>query len=63
MNSNYKPKLTIESTDKYVKARDDVIQAANSLKELTPQQRKKLAEELFGNEVVTQMVNIMQQRF
>lgn len=54
-------KPTIEPNDKYEKAKQDFIKAAESLKELSPQQCQRLAQELFGYEVVAQMCRIMQQ--
>ena len=59
--NGYKIRPSIEPNDKYKKAKQDVIQAANSVRELTPQQCQKLAQELFGHEVVIQMFKIIQQ--
>lgn len=55
--------FTVEPNDKYEKAKLDVIKAAESLKELSPQQCQKLAQELFGYEAVIQMCKIMQRMF
>ena len=63
MISNYKPKLSIESTDKYEKARDDVLKAKQSVSELTPQQKKRLAEEVFGFEAANKIIMFIQQNF
>ena len=43
-------KLTvgIEPTNKYDKAKQDVIQAINSIQELTQQEQQMLVTELFG---------------
>ena len=38
----------IEPTDKYNKAKQDLIQALKSLQELSPQEQRVLAEEMFG---------------
>ena len=63
MISNYKPKLSIESTDKYEKARNDVLKAKQSVAELTTQQKKTLLEEIFGVEAATKVFKIMQEHF
>ena len=44
----YKLTFGIEPTDKYNKAKQDLIQALKSLQELSPQEQKVLAEEMFG---------------
>ncbi len=59
--NGYTIKPTIEPNDKYEKAKQDCIKAAESLKELSPQQCQRLAHELFGYEVFAQMCRIMQQ--
>lgn len=59
--NGYKIKPTIEPNDEYEKAKKDVIQAAISVQELTPQQCEKLAQELFGFEAVMQMCKFVQQ--
>ena len=38
----------VEPTDKYIKAKQDLIQALSSLQELSPQEQRVLAEEMFG---------------
>lgn len=55
--------LENESKRKYDKAKQDVLQAAKSIDELTPQQREQLARELFGAKAVITMCHIMQQYF
>lgn len=59
--NGYKIKPTFELNDKYEKAKQDVIQAAISMRELTPQQCQELAQELFGYEAVIQLIKIIQQ--
>lgn len=59
--NRYTIKPTIEPNDKYEKAKQDCIKAAESLKELSPNQCKRLAQELFGYEAFAQMCRIMQQ--
>lgn len=46
---------------KYLDARTDVLKAAKSVGELTPQQREELAKELFGVEIVRAMCIVMKQ--
>ncbi len=57
----YTIKPSIEPKDKYEKARQDVIQTAKSVQELSPNQRQKLVQEIFGYEVVIKMCKFMQQ--
>lgn len=59
----FRPTFGVEPTDKYAKARQDVMQALNSMRELEPWQREQLAKELFGVEKVAAMYHIMQQYF
>lgn len=59
----YKPTLVIEPTDKYEKAKQDILQALNSVQALTPQERQRLAEEMFRDANVTVMLNILHQAF
>lgn len=59
----YKPTLGIEPTDKYEKAKQDILQALNSVQALTPQERQRLAEEMFRDANVTVMLNILHQAF
>lgn len=59
----YKPTLGIEPTDKYEKAKQDIFQALNSVQALTPQERQRLAEEMFRDANVTVMLNILHQAF
>ena len=59
--NDFKVNFTVEPNDKYEKAKQDCIKAAESLKELSPQQCQRLAQELFSYEVFAQMCKIMQQ--
>lgn len=45
---NYRPTFGIEPINDYEKAKQDVIKAMNSVSKLSPQQRQRLAEELWG---------------
>ena len=47
----------------YEKAKQDVLQAAKSIDELTPQQREQLAKDLFGASTVLTMYHLMRQYF
>lgn len=60
MNSNYKVKLGVEPTNSYEKARNDLITAFNSIKQLTHEQQRHLAVEVLGLGLVTDFENIMQ---
>ena len=59
----FEPTIGIEPVDKYEKARQDVIQAFNSMRDLEPQQKEQLAKELLGVEKVVAMYHIMRQYF
>lgn len=63
MKCNYKPKLSVESTDKYEKARDDLIEAIKSFDELSQQQQKKLVGEVFGYGAVVYIQKLMRRRY
>lgn len=59
----FKPTVGIEPTDKYEKARQDVIQALDSIRDLESWQREQLAKELLGIDIVAAMYSSMQQHF
>lgn len=44
----YKLTVGVEPTDKYEKAKQDLLQALKSCRELNPQERESLLNELFG---------------
>lgn len=44
----YKLTFGIEPTDEYEKAKQDLLQALHSLRVLSPQEQRVLAEEIFG---------------
>ena len=48
----YKLTLGIEPTDDYKKAKQDLLQAMQSIQKLPPQQQQLLAEEFVGTENV-----------
>ena len=48
------------TTDDYEKAKQDFIQAMISIQKLSPQQKQKLAEELFGAANVMAVLNLFQ---
>ena len=49
----------IEPTDPYEKAKADILKAKMSLSELTPNQQKALAEELFGAAYVETVLKVL----
>lgn len=57
--SDYKVSVGIEPEDAYEKARKDMIQALQSTQRLTPIQRQKLAEELFGAAAVVSIIQLL----
>ena len=54
----YKLTFGVEPTDKYNKAKQDLIQALKSLQELSPQEQRVLIEELFGAAQVAIAINM-----
>lgn len=54
----YKLTFGVEPTDKYNKAKQDLIQALTSLQELSLQEQRVLIEELFGATQVAIAVDI-----
>ena len=49
----------IEPTDPYEKAKADILKAKMSLSKLTPNQKKALAEELFGVAYVETVLKVL----
>lgn len=60
MNPNINPKLDFDPTDNYQKARKDLITALNSIGQLTPEQQRQLATELFGAKAVNDFIRFAQ---
>ena len=56
----YKPTIGIEPTDKYEKAKQDLITSYNSFRELSPDQQERLVKELFGAANTAAILNIIQ---
>ena len=56
--NDYKVSVGIEPKDAYEKAKKDIIQALQSTQRLTPVQRQKLAEELFGAAAVSSIIQL-----
>lgn len=54
-----KAKIDFDPTDKYLKAKKDVIQAITSIRELSPAQQEQLALEFIGAEGVAALINFM----
>lgn len=61
--NNLKLTLGVEPTDKYEKAKMDLIQARKSFFELTEREQRMLAEELVGATNVATLLNILHQTF
>ena len=59
----FKINLNIEPTNDYEKAKWDLLKAMDSIRALPPYQQQRLAEELFGAQVVAALAYIMQQYF
>ena len=55
--------LMSEEEKKYLKAKEDILQAAKSISELTEQQQEQLVKDLFGATAVVTMYRIMQPYF
>ena len=53
--------LMSEEEKNYLKAKEDILQAARSISELTTQQQEQLIKDLFGATAVVTMYRIMQQ--
>ncbi len=53
-------KLTtnLEPTDKYLKARQDILKAIDSVNQLTPQQRQQLALEFSVDAIVLSLLGL-----
>ena len=58
---NYKPTVGIEPTDKYEKAKQDLLQALKSYGELTPQEKECLMQEFLGAANFALMSNVLRQ--
>ena len=54
-----KAKIDFDPTDKYLKAKKDLIQAMVSINELTPIQQENLVREFVGAEGVAVLINFM----
>lgn len=61
--NGYTIKPSIETKDKYEKAKQDIFQAIKSLQELTPEQRRRLVQEALGLELAVQIFNSFPQLF
>ncbi len=60
---NYKLTVAMEPTDKYEKARQDLLQAMNSIRALSSYQQRRLCEEFFGAANVAAVYAMMQQYY
>lgn len=61
--NDYRLTIGVEPTNDYDKARQDVIQAMVSVRKLSPQQQRILAEEFVGAENIAALMNIFHQNF
>lgn len=59
----YKLTVEIEPTDKYEKAKKDLLQALKSYGELTAQEKECLMQEFFGAANVASILNVLKQYF
>ena len=46
--NNYRIKPELEPTDKYEKAKQDFLKAKKSIEDLSPEEQRALAQEVFG---------------
>lgn len=53
----FKPTIGIEPTNKYDKAKQDLIQAMSSISELSQQEQEMLAKEVFGAARIAAVLN------
>ena len=60
---DYKLTLGVDTTDKYEKAKQDLIQAMKSMSELSDNERQMLAEDLFGAARVAVAVEMFSKYF
>lgn len=58
--ADYKIVPDINFNNDYVQAKKDLIQALNSIQKLTMEQRKALAVEILGAELVNNFIQILQ---
>ena len=49
---------SLEPTDKYLKARQDILKAIDSVNQLTPQQRQQLALEFSVDAIVLSLLSL-----
>ncbi len=59
----FKPTVGIEPTDKYEKARQDLLQALKSYGDLSPTEKESLMKEFFGVANVAAVCNMLKQYF
>lgn len=63
MMYEFKPTVGIEPTDKYEKARQDLLQALKSYDDLSPTEKESLMKEFFGVANVAAVCNMLKQYF
>lgn len=57
--NDYNVKIDLDPTNKYEKAKKNMLQAMQSINELTPEQKKQLAYEFIGAKGVADLLHIM----
>ena len=60
---HYRVTIGVKPTNDYDKAKQDVMQAMISIRKLTPQQQRMLAEELVGAANAAALMKIFRQNF
>ena len=58
---NYKITFGIEPTDRYLKAKQDIFEAWNSLNQLTVQEQECLMKEIFGVANIVALMETLKQ--
>ena len=58
---NYKITFGVEPTDRYLKAKQDVLQTWLSLNDLTSQERECLMKEIFGVANIVALMDMLKQ--
>lgn len=58
--NNYNLKIDIEPTNKYEKARNDLVEALSSFEKLSAMEQEQLVRDLFGVEALNMLSKITQ---
>ena len=57
--NNYRIKPELEPTDKYEKAKQDLLKAKKSIEDLSPEEQRALAQEVFGAARVEMVMKLL----